>query len=142
MMTKRVSATALINSAKGVRDNAHAPYSGFHVGAAVLDDRGQVHLGCNVENAAYPEGLCAEATAIGAMVSHGGRKIVRIAIVGGPKGEALTRCTPCGGCRQKILEFADSNTQILLEDGAGLQKTYSIDDLLPLSFRLKGTQES
>lgn len=142
MTTQKSALTALFDSAKDVRNKAHAPYSDFHVGAAVLDDRGQVHVGCNVENAAYPEGLCAEATAIGAMVSHGGRKITHIAIVGGPKGQPLTSCTPCGGCRQKILEFADSDTQIHLEDGSGSQKTYRINDLLPLSFRLKETHDS
>ncbi len=125
---------SLIDAAKKVRQNAHAPYSGYHVGAALLDDAGQVHSGCNVENAAFPEGVCAEANAIGAMVTTGGNKIVAIAAVGGR--DEIVACTPCGGCRQKILEFADSDTRVLLIGDDGGIESYSIDDLLPSSFRL------
>ena len=91
---------ALIEAAKIVRGLAHAPYSHYHVGSAVLDENGRIHSGCNVENAAYPEGICAETSAIAAMVAAGGTRIVAIAAVGGR--QALEACTPCGGCRQRI----------------------------------------
>jgi cytidine deaminase len=124
----------LIDAAKEVRPNAHAPYSGYLVGAALLDDTGTLHTGCNVENAAFPEGTCAEANAIGAMVAAGGKRIVAIAAVGG--ADDVEACTPCGGCRQRILEFADENTRIILL-GEGKQiDSYSIDELLPAAFRL------
>jgi cytidine deaminase len=118
-----------------VRIRAHAPYSGYHVGAAVEDAQGRLHLGCNVENAAYPEGLCAEAAAIAAMVTAGGTRIRAIAVAGG--AERLEPCTPCGGCRQKIREFSDGDTRILLLDGSGGVVEYCLDDLLPHSFALK-----
>lgn len=125
----------LLEKAIDIRVRSHAPYSGYQVGAAVMDDDGRVHLGCNVENAAYPEGLCAEAAAIAAMVTAGGRRIRAIAVAGG--AESLAACTPCGGCRQKIREFADADTRILLLDGAGGTLDYGIDDLLPHSFALE-----
>lgn len=125
----------LMETARHVRRNAYAPYSGFHVGAALVDEAGRVHVGCNVENAAYPEGACAEANAIAAMVAAGGRRIAAIAVAGGR--DDLEPCTPCGGCRQKIAEFADPATRIVLIDAAGSAQSRSIDDLLPLSFRLR-----
>ena len=125
---------ALIEAAKNVRARAHAPYSHYHVGAAVLDEQGRIHSGCNVENAAYPEGICAETSAIAAMVAAGGTRIVAIAAVGG--GQQLQACTPCGGCRQRIAEFSDRNTRIILLDETGQTRTYSVEQLLPASFRL------
>ena len=125
----------LIEAAKKARQNAYAPYSGYFVGAAIVDDRGDVHTGCNVENSAYPEGNCAEANAIGAMVAAGGKRISVIAAVGG--GDDLEFCTPCGGCRQSILEFSDENTRIVLINGEGEIQKYSVDELLPLAFRLR-----
>ena len=125
----------LMQEAFDVRTRAHAPYSGFHVGAALEDEQGRIHLGCNVENAAYPEGLCAEAAAIAAMVTAGGRRIRRIAVAGG--GEKLTACSPCGGCRQKIREFADPETRVLLLDGDGGVAEFAVEDLLPHSFALE-----
>ena len=125
----------LIDSAECARDSAHAPYSGYRVGAAILDDNGVVHSACNVENAAYPESLCAEANAIGSMVAAGGRRIVAIAVVG--VSDRVEACTPCGGCRQRILEFADENTRILLAEANGGARSYSIDELLPAGFRLR-----
>ena len=125
---------ALIDAAKKVRLHAHAPYSDYRVGAALLDDSGQVHSGCNVENAAFPEGVCAEANAIGSMVAAGGKKIIAIAAVGGR--DEIVACTPCGGCRQKILEFADGDTRVLLIGDSGDIEGYSIEELLPASFRL------
>ena len=125
----------LIKAAKKVREQAHAPYSGFLVGAALQDEHGNVYLGCNVENASFPEGNCAETSAIGAMVAAGGRKIDTIAVVGGHT--QLEDCTPCGGCRQRIREFADDNTRIIALDASGEFVEYSIEDLLPKSFQLK-----
>ena len=116
------------------RKNAYARYSGFTVGAALIDDQGRLHVGCNVENAAYPLGSCAEAGAISAMVQEGGRRIVRIAVVGGTSD--IGSCTPCGGCRQRIAEFADENTIILAIDDSGDWQEYSVAALLPASFHL------
>ena len=125
----------LIDAAKEVRPNAHAPYSGYRVGAALIDETGTLHTGCNVENAAFPEGTCAEANAIGSMVAAGGKRIVAIAAVGG--ADEIEACTPCGGCRQSILEFADENTRVILI-GEGKQiDSYSIAELLPAAFKLR-----
>jgi cytidine deaminase len=125
----------LIKAAKEVREQAHAPYSGFLVGAALQDESGNIYIGCNVENSSFPEGNCAEASAIGAMVAAGGRRIDTIAVVGGH--EQLEDCTPCGGCRQRIREFSDDATRIIALDASGEFVEYSIDDLLPMSFQLK-----
>lgn len=125
----------LLQAARVVRDKAYCPYSNFRVGAALLDENGNVHVGCNVENAAYPQGSCAEAGAISAMVATGGNRIVTIAIAGGD--ENTTRaCTPCGGCRQRIHEFADEATRIIVKDDDDAWHTYTMDDLLPSSFHL------
>jgi cytidine deaminase len=113
-----------------VRDRAYAPYSNFAVGAAVLDEAGRIHAGCNVENAAYPQGQCAEANAIGAMCAGGGHRVMAIAIAG-PDGKP---CPPCGGCRQRIREFAGPDTPILLCDKDGVTAEYRLADLLPHSF--------
>jgi cytidine deaminase len=126
---------ALIEAAKAARARAHAPYSHYYVGAAVLDEHGRVHSGCNVENAAYPEGICAETAAIAAMVAAGGTRIVAIAAVGG--GKQLEACTPCGGCRQRIAEFADRSTRIILLDDKGQARSYTMEELLPASFHLR-----
>jgi cytidine deaminase len=124
----------MLEAARVVRERAYCPYSNFKVGAAILDEKGQVHLGCNVENAAYPQGSCAEAGAIAAMIAAGGTRIVTIAVAG---GENKTRaCTPCGGCRQRIHEFSDSETRIIVKDDDTKWHTYSMDDLLPSSFHL------
>ena len=124
----------LIEAATKARENAHAPYSDFHVGAAVLDENGKIHTGCNVENAAYPLGLCAEANAIGSMIASGSKKIVRIATVGG--SQQLDACTPCGGCRQRIREFAEEDTEVLLLGDDGELLRYTVGELLPASFSL------
>ena len=120
----------LIKAAIAAMDKAYAPYSGFHVGAAILDETGAVHTGANIENAAYPQGCCAEASAISALIMAGGRQIKTIAVAG--RGEVL--CTPCGGCRQKIREFGTVDTQILICDEAGLRQTFTLETLLPHSF--------
>jgi cytidine deaminase len=124
----------LLDAARVVREKAYCPYSDFHVGAALLDENGDMHVGCNVENAAYPQGSCAEAGAIAAMVAAGGTRIVTIAVAGG--GEKTRACTPCGGCRQRIHEFADDNTRIIVKDDDETWHTYTMADLLPSSFHL------
>lgn len=120
----------LVEAAIAVRAQAHAPYSNHAVGAALLDDTGAIHLGVNVENVAYPQGQCAEATAIGAMVTAGGKRIAAIAIAG--PGPHL--CTPCGGCRQRLREFAGDDLPIHIADPGGLQQSFTLGELLPASF--------
>ncbi|HWA50440.1 MAG TPA: cytidine deaminase [Dongiaceae bacterium] len=124
----------LLEAAKQAMANAYARYSGFHVGAAILAENGKIYSGCNVENAAYPIGNCAEASAIAAMVRDGAREIREIAIIGGKQGRASAACMPCGGCRQRILEFAVDSTQIHIFTAAGLHRTYACKELLPDSF--------
>lgn len=124
----------LIDAALAVREKAYCPYSGFRVGAALADDQGNLYVGCNVENAAYPQGNCAEASAIGAMVAAGGKTIVTIAVAGGR--DKVTACTPCGGCRQRISEFADDRTRIIVMDDNGDWQTYTMPELLPASFHM------
>ena len=122
---------ALIAAAVKARAAAYAPYSRFLVGAAIKDEAGRIHPGCNVENAAYPQGTCAETGALAAMVLAGGRRIVEVAVVGG--GEGLV--TPCGGCRQKLREFAAGDAAIHVCDAAGrVRRTFTLDELLPASF--------
>jgi cytidine deaminase len=121
---------ALFSAARSARANAHAPYSKFAVGAAVLDERGAIHAGCNVENAAYPVGSCAEAGAIAAMVLTGGRRIEAVLVIGG--GEGL--CTPCGACRQRIREFAGPHTPVHIAGTQGLRASFTLADLLPHAF--------
>jgi cytidine deaminase len=121
----------LIDAALAARDRAYAPYSKFHVGAALRTERGQVIAGCNVENAAYPEGVCAEAGAISAMVLSGETKFDEIVVVG--LGDVA--CTPCGGCRQKIREFTGSDATIYIINDAGKTLlTLTREELIPHSF--------
>ena len=120
----------LIKAAIEAMPSAYAPYSGFHVGAALLDENGVIHQGVNVENAAYPQGNCAEASAIAAMIIEGGRRIQAIAVAG--RGDLL--CTPCGGCRQRIREFADAKTPIIICGEDGERARFTLGDLLPESF--------
>jgi cytidine deaminase len=124
------SLEALLAAARSVRDNAHAPYSRFKVGAALLDEQGRIHAGCNVESAAYPQGLCAEAGAIAAMVAAGGTRIVAAVVV--CEGDQL--CTPCGGCRQKLREFARDDMPVILADLRQLRGRFTLGELLPHSF--------
>lgn len=129
-----ISIQSLRKAAEAVRANAHAPYSGFRVGVALEDESGRVWVGCNVENAAYPEGTCAETGAIAQMVAGGGARIARLLVVGG--GDSLVPCTPCGGCRQRISEFATHETEIWLQAEDGGMVARSINDLLPNGFTL------
>ncbi|MEA3184921.1 MAG: cytidine deaminase [Ilumatobacteraceae bacterium] len=120
----------LLVAAKAVQANAHAPYSHFPVGAAVRTASGRVFAGCNVENAAYPQGSCAEAGAISAMVAAGEREIVAVLTV--CDGEAIGTC--CGGCRQRLREFAKGDTPIYAAGPDGVRATFTLDGLLPNSF--------
>jgi cytidine deaminase len=130
MSGSRSAIAELIAAAAVARANAYAPYSGFAVGAAIRDADGRLHAGANVENAAYPQGQCAEASAIGAMIAAGGKRIGEMVVLA--EGDAL--CTPCGGCRQRIREFADPATRIHLCGPEGLRRTVTLGELLPLSF--------
>ncbi|MFM2278236.1 MAG: hypothetical protein RLZZ444_467 [Pseudomonadota bacterium] len=120
----------LFDAARTAMEKSYSPYSKFPVGAAILADDGNVYLGANIENLSFPQGWCAEPTAIGAMIMGGGRKIVEMAVI----AEKLALCPPCGGCRQKISEFADKVTLIHLCDEVGVKKTMTMDELLPFSF--------
>ena len=130
MTVEQTTLEHLAQAAIGIREKAHAPYSKFQVGAAVLDSEGRVHVGVNVENAAYPNGICAETAAIAAMVATGGKKIVAIAVVG--SGDGL--CTPCGGCRQRIREFGGGKTPVAIAGAEGIRKVMTLEELLPESF--------
>ncbi len=120
----------LFAAASAAMERAYAPYSKFQVGAAILAGNGQIYSGCNVENAAYPVGTCAEAGAISAMVRDGAQQIREIVVIG--RGEHM--CTPCGGCRQRIREFAAADTKIHVCGPEGLRRTFTRDELLPESF--------
>jgi len=120
----------LLAAAWAARAHAHAPYSGFAVGAAVRGGSGRVYAGCNVENAAYPEGLCAEANAIGACVTAGETRIVEALVV----AASNVPVTPCGACRQRLREFAADEAPIHAADAGGVVATFSLGSLLPHSF--------
>lgn len=120
----------LLLEARKVRELAYAPYSGFKVGAALRSPDGRVFVGCNVENAAYPEGVCAEAGAISAMVANGAREIAEITVV----ADSPAPVPPCGGCRQKIAEFATAHTRVVMATLTGLEMTMTVADLLPGAF--------
>lgn len=132
-MSKSAESSALrqlFAAAKAAQANAYAPYSRFHVGAALRSESGAIFAGCNVENAAYPQGTCAETGAIAAMAAAGERRIAEILVIG--DGEAL--CTPCGGCRQRIRELADPTTPIHVAGPEGVRRTFTLNELLPQSF--------
>ena len=120
----------LFNAAKMVRENAHCHYSNFKVGEAFLTEDNSIISGCNVENAAYPQSQCAEASAIGNLVSQGFSKIKEVVVIG--SGSLL--CSPCGGCRQRLREFASLETQIHMCNSDGHLKTSTLKELLPDSF--------
>lgn len=120
----------LIEQARAVRENAHAPYSKFKVGAAVQAASGAVYVGCNVENVAYPEGTCAEAGAIAAMVAAGETQIASVAVI----ADSPTPVSPCGGCRQKIAEFAGEDVVVTLATTDGTVLDTTVSALLPASF--------
>ncbi|TCP60259.1 cytidine deaminase [Rhodovulum bhavnagarense] len=120
----------VLSAARAVRENAHAPYSRFKVGAAVRGADGAIHVGCNVENVASPEGTCAEAGAIAAMVAAGCREIVEVAVIAdGPEP-----VTPCGGCRQKLAEFAAPDVKVTMATLSGRMREMTVGELLPGAF--------
>ena len=120
----------LLERAKLAFDNAYAPYSKFHVGAAILADDGQIYNGSNVENVAYPQGVCAEASAISAMITAGAKHIKEVVVY----ADAPTPITPCGGCRQKLLEFSDADVQIHIASSRGFDMTVTMAELVPFAF--------
>lgn len=123
----------LFQSAQTASDKCHAPYSNFPVGAAILAENGEVYAGANIEIASFPEGWCAETTAIGHMIMDGQNKIIEVAIT----AKNLDECTPCGGCRQRLAEFGSADTKVHLCDQSGVTKTILLGDLLPLGFVLE-----
>lgn len=124
------SLNTLFEAAKAIQAKAYAPYSRFKVGAAIATPDGRIFAGCNVENAAYPVGSCAEAGAISAMIAAGESRIAAIVVMG--EGEHLV--TPCGGCRQRIREFAAPDTPVHVAGPEGIRKSFTLDELLPFSF--------
>lgn len=117
----------LLAAATAVRENAYVPYSRFKVGAAIRTASGTVYAGCNVENVAYPEGTCAEAGAIAAMVAAGETRIAEMLVI----ADCPDPVPPCGGCRQKIAEFADAGVIVTLCTTDGKTRSLSVADLLP-----------
>jgi cytidine deaminase len=122
----------LLEAATAVRERAYAPYSRFKVGAALRASSGALHVGCNVENVAYPEGTCAEAGAIAAMIAAGDSRIAEILVI----ADSPEPVPPCGGCRQKIAEFAAQDVRVTLCTTDGKQKVMTVAELLPGVFTL------
>ena len=120
----------LFLAAREAMAKCYAPYSKFPVGAAIRAADGRVYAGGNIEVASYPEGWCAETTALGHYVMGGGGEIAEIAVV----AERMDRITPCGGCRQRLAEFARPQTKVYLCDQAGVVETVTVGDLLPFGF--------
>ena len=119
-----------MNEARAAREQAYAPYSKFKVGASLRGASGALYSGCNVENAAYPQGWCAEASAIAGMIRAGERRIVEVLVM----GEGPPPCTPCGGCRQKLWEFADASVPVHVCNPAGWLMTTTVGELMPHAF--------
>jgi cytidine deaminase len=133
-MSKNVDAVnqqeALVAAARAVRQHSHSPYSKYAVGAAVLDEQGRIHAGCNVENAAYPQGWCAETSALAVMVAAGGTRVMAAVVC----GVSDTPVTPCGGCRQRLREFAAEDCPVWSIDLSSVRATFTLGQLLPASF--------
>ncbi len=129
-MEKQSFSEELFAKAKAVSQNAYVPYSKFKVGAAILAENNQIYVGCNVENLSYPNGTCAEAGAIAAMVAGGDKKISKILVF----ADTQELIAPCGACLQRIKEFSDASTQVLLANAQGVQKILKISELLPFAF--------
>ena len=127
---------AMFELAAAAMEKAHAPYSGFRVGAVVKGANGTLYAGCNVENASYPEGCCAETAAIAAMVMDGETRIVEVAVMGG----GAAPVTPCGGCRQRLREFAGPGVPVHACSSDGLRETETLGELLPHAFGLENLE--
>lgn len=124
----------LIAAAQAASKNAHAPYSKFQVGAAIRASDGMVYAGCNIENASYPQGWCAEPTAISHMVMAGAGRIEAVCVF----ADSTRPCTPCGGCRQKLAEFGGADTIVISAGPEGERGRWRLGDLLPEAFSLEG----
>lgn len=122
----------LFQAANKAMANCHAPYSKFPVGAAIRAKSGKIYAGCNIENASFPEGWCAETSAISHMIVGGDTEISEILVV----AEKMKKATPCGGCRQRISEFATAKTKIHLCDSNGVTETVTLAQILPAGFGL------
>ena len=120
----------LFEAARAAMAFAHVPYSKFPVGAAIRAEDGKIYAGANIENVSFPQGWCAEPTAISQMIMGGAKKIVEMAVI----AEKLPLCPPCGGCRQKIAEFAGAATPIYLCDETGVRETVTMAEMLPHAF--------
>jgi cytidine deaminase len=120
----------LLRASLAARTHSHSPYSHYAVGAAILDERGEIHSGANIENAAYPQGWCAETSALSAMLMSGARQ-AKAVLVSGPGPDIIT---PCGGCRQRLREFAGPDLVIIAADTGGIRQRWTLDELLPFSF--------
>ncbi len=123
-------AEELFRAARMAMKRAYAPYSQFPVGAALRTDAGAVHAGCNIENASYPEGWCAETTALGQMIMAGGGKVSEIALV----AEKMPGIMPCGGCRQRLSEFVTADAKLHLCDMNGILETVPFSSVFPRAF--------
>ncbi len=126
----------LVEKAVKALENSYSPYSGFKVGAALLTKDGRIFVGCNIENASYPAGICAERTALGNAVSAGAGEFLKIAIAGGKNGKITDYCPPCGICRQVLSEFCSEDFEILLYNGKSI-KSHRLSELLPQNFGRK-----
>ena len=131
-MSAKAEREALLAAARAVRRHAHAPYSNFAVGAAVRDERGRIHVGCNVENASYGLTVCAERNAVAAAVAAGARRIRAVAVASGARPPA----TPCGACRQVIAELGGPDTEVLIAGATGPARKTTLRALLPQAFAL------
>ena len=131
-MSTPAAREALLAAARAVRRRAHAPYSKFKVGAAVRDERGRIHVGCNVENASYGLTVCAERNAVAAAVAAGARRIRAVAVASAARPPA----TPCGACRQVLAELGEPDTEVLIAGAGGPSRRTTLRALLPQAFRL------
>jgi cytidine deaminase len=120
----------LFDAAWAAMQKTHSPYSKFPVGAALRTEDARVYSGCNIEVASYPEGWCAETTMLGHYIMGGGGKITEICVV----AEKMSKCTPCGGCRQRLAEFAEPKTRLYLCDNTGIIEAMTLEDIFPRGF--------
>lgn len=129
---------AMLKAASAVREQAYAPYSNFKVGAAIRAASGTIYTGCNVENIAYPEGTCAEAGAIAAMIAAGETVISEALVI----ADSPLPVSPCGGCRQKLAEFSNGDVQVTMTTVKGVTKTLTMAELLPGAFTAQHMEKS
>lgn len=129
----------LLNQAKTIAQKAYAPYSQFHVGAALQTKNGKVYFGCNIENQSYPVTCCAERVALFSAIASGETDFMRIAIVGGENENYSQPCFPCGMCRQALAEFCNETFEIILAKGTSFE-VYTLGELLPHTFSFGGSK--